>query len=85
MRKSFYTRTEPEELDQFLKSISTSLRLKVQIYVMTRVLKHNKIITLAFKRRTINAIEFIVSKMELVLYSPDEKIINEGDKLDSKI
>ena len=52
---------------------------------MTRVLKHNKIFTLAFKKKTINAIEFIVSKMELVLYSPDEKIINEGDKLESNI
>ena len=41
MLVAFHTRSQPLELEQFLNSLSASLRLKVQAYVITRVLKNN--------------------------------------------
>ncbi len=57
----------------------------MQIHVMTRVLKDNEVIMIAMKKTTNKAIEFIVSKMELVLFSPDEKILKEGSSLKSNL
>ena len=51
---------------------------------MTRVLKDNLVINTVCKNKIEAMIEFMVSKMELVLAAPEVKIIREGDNLESK-
>jgi capsid protein len=79
------TRDEPEELQGFLKNISASLRLKVQVYVMTRVLKDNKVVQAVARNKLEATVEFMVSKMDLILSAPEDVLIKEGDSLESKL
>lgn len=46
---------------------------------MTRVLRLNKVMNLASKTKMEAMIEFIVSRMDLILAAPEEILIREGD------
>ncbi len=50
---------------------------------MTRVLKDNKVITAVVQSNVMIILDFIVSKMELILTSPEEVLIRENDTLES--
>lgn len=73
------TRDEPEELQGFLKNISASLRLKVQLYVMTRVLRDNKVVKAVAKDKLEATVEYMVERMTLILSAPEDVLIKEGD------
>ena len=68
---TFMTKDEPQELQDFLNNISHSLKQKVQIYVMTRVLKDNNVMMSIVKNNVQLLLDFVVSKMELTLMSPE--------------
>ncbi|CDW71155.1 UNKNOWN [Stylonychia lemnae] len=76
------TRDEPEELQIFLNSISASKRLKVQVCVMNRELRNNKLISGMAKKKFDAFIEFMVSRMDLILSNPEDIIIKEGESLE---
>ncbi|CDW81607.1 UNKNOWN [Stylonychia lemnae] len=76
------TRDEPEELQVFLNSISASKRLKVQVCVMNRELRNNKLIIGMAKKKFDAFIEFMVSRMDLILSNPEDIIIKEGESLE---
>eukprot|EP00347_Sterkiella_histriomuscorum_P002268 403368814 len=76
------TKDEPEELKNFLNNISVSLRQKVQVYVMGRVLKDNNVILGIAKHKYDATIEFMVQKMKLIMASPEDIIIKEGDNIE---
>lgn len=50
---------------------------------MTRVLKDNKVIMAVVQSNVMIILDFIVSKMELILTSPEEVLIRENDTLES--
>jgi len=68
-----------------LNNISASLRLKVQMYVMTRVLKDNIVVKRSTKHKIEATIEYMVAKMDLVLSAPEDVLIKEGDTVESNI
>lgn len=51
---------------------------------MTRVLKDNKVIIGIAKNKFEATVEYMVQRMELILASPEDVIIKEGDTIDSK-
>ncbi|CDW74307.1 UNKNOWN [Stylonychia lemnae] len=79
------TKDEPEELQNFLNNISESLKQKVQILVMTRVMKDNHIIINISSSNLMIVLEQIVSNMELILTSPEEELIRENETVDCKL
>lgn len=52
---------------------------------MSRVLKENSVILGITKTKYDITVEYIVKKMDLILTSPEDVIIKEGDTLESKI
>eukprot|EP00347_Sterkiella_histriomuscorum_P003751 403363088 len=76
------TKDEPQELSDFLGNISESLRQKVQIYVMSRVLKDNSVIMSVVQSNMLTTLDLIVSKMTLELTSPEEVLLRENEALE---
>jgi hypothetical protein len=52
---------------------------------MTRVLKDNKVVQAVARNKLEATVEFMVSKMDLILSAPEDVLIKEGDSLESKI
>ena len=81
---TYMTKDVPQEFQDFLNNISHSLKQKVSVYVMSRVLKTNPVILAISKNNdTQPVLNFIVSKMTITLTSPEEILITEGDSLES--
>lgn len=75
------TQDQQEELNNFLKNISPSLRFKVSIHIFSDALKNNMVLSFLIQKHEDTLIQYIVRKLEIMLTIPEDEIVTQDKKL----
>lgn len=74
------TQDQQEELDNFLKNISPSLRFKVLVHIFSGVMKSNFVFSyLIVENSEETIIPYIVQKLDILLTIPETEIVKQGE------
>lgn len=75
------TQDQQEELNDFLKNISPSLRFEVSVYIFAEVLQKNQVFSFLIKKYDESVIQYIVRKLEILLTIPEDEVVIQGKML----
>lgn len=78
------TQDQQEELNDFLKNISPSLRFKVSVHIFSDVLKNNKVFSILIQNNEDTVIQYLVRKLEIMLTIPEDEIVTQNKTLTGK-
>lgn len=78
------TQDQQEELNDFLKNVSPSLRFKVSVHIFSDVLKNNHVFSLLIGKYHESVIQYIVRQMEIMLTIPEDEIVKQNKRLTGK-
>ncbi|CAI2376170.1 unnamed protein product [Moneuplotes crassus] len=73
------TQDQQEELNDFLKNISPSLRMKVSVHIFSDILRNNKVFSFIIEKYQDS--EYIVRKLETILTVPEDEIVTQNKRL----
>lgn len=75
------TQDQQEELNDFLKNISPSLRFEVSVHIFAEVLQKNQVFSFLIKKYDESVIQYIVRKLEILLTIPEDEVVIQGKML----
>eukprot|EP00343_Euplotes_focardii_P001258 CAMPEP_0205799586 /NCGR_PEP_ID=MMETSP0205-20121125/915_1 /ASSEMBLY_ACC=CAM_ASM_000278 /TAXON_ID=36767 /ORGANISM="Euplotes focardii, Strain TN1" /LENGTH=360 /DNA_ID=CAMNT_0053061163 /DNA_START=45 /DNA_END=1127 /DNA_ORIENTATION=- len=78
------TQDQQEELNDFLKNVSPSLRFKVSVHIFSEVLKNNKVFNYLIEKYDESMIQYIVRNLEIMLTIPEDEIVKQNKHLTGK-
>jgi CRP-like cAMP-binding protein len=75
------TQDQQEELNNFLKNVSPSLRFKVSVHIFDEVLHKNEVFSYLLEKYDDEVIQFVVRKLEIMLTIPEDEVVVQNKML----